>query len=104
MYKVLAYFEDLQDNRHPYNEGDIFPREGLTVTDERLSELSSENNKRKIQLIAFVEDAPKPLTRADINKMKVEDLKKLAKEREIEGADEMKGDQLKEALIAKLGL
>lgn len=104
MYKALKYFEDLQDNRHPYNEGDIFPREGLTVTEERLAELSSEKNKRKEALIAFVEDAPKPLTKTDINKMKVEDLKELAKANEIEGAEEMTGDKLKEALIAKFEL
>ena len=104
MYKVLAYFEDLQDNRHPYNEGDIFPREGLNVTEERLKELSSENNKRKIQLIEFEEDQQKPLTKTDINKMKVEELKELAKVNGIEGADEMTGDKLKEALILHFNL
>ena len=104
MYKVLTYFEDLQDNRHPYNEGDIFPREGLNVSEERLAELSSEKNKRKEILIAFEEDAPKPLTKTDINKMKVEDLKALANENGIEGADEMTGDKLKEALIAHFEL
>ena len=52
MYKVLTYFEDLQDNRHPYNPGDIFPREGLEVTATRLKELSSVKNQRGIKLIA----------------------------------------------------
>ena len=103
MYKVLTYFEDLQDNRHPYNEGDIFPRDGLTVTEERLAELSSENNRRKIQLIEFVEEG-KQLTKTDINKMKVDALKELAKENGIEGAEEMTGDKLKEALIAHFEL
>lgn len=36
---------DLQDNKYPYKKGDIYPREGLEVTEERLKELSSKNNK-----------------------------------------------------------
>ena len=29
MYKVIKHFIDLHDNDHSYNEGDIFPREGV---------------------------------------------------------------------------
>lgn len=36
---------DLQDNKYPYEKGDIYPREGLVVTEERLKELSSKKNK-----------------------------------------------------------
>ena len=54
MYKVLLYFEDLQDNRHPYFTGDTFPREGLEVSEERLKELASSENKRGIPLIEAV--------------------------------------------------
>lgn len=54
MYKVIEYFTDLQDNNHPYNEGDTFPRKGLSVTDERLKELSGSNNKRGMPLIKKV--------------------------------------------------
>ena len=104
MYKALTYFEDLQDNRHPYNEGDIFPRDGLSVTEERLQELSSKKNRRKIKLIELVEDQPKPFTKTDINKMKVEDLKELAKTNGIENAEEMTGEKLKEVLIAHFEL
>lgn len=56
MYKVIKFFTDLQDNNHPYKAGDVFPRKGLDVTDERLAELSSHNNKRHIPLIEKVED------------------------------------------------
>jgi len=31
MYKVIKHFIDLHDNDHSYNEGDIFPREGVDV-------------------------------------------------------------------------
>ena len=47
MYKVIRFFTDLQDNDYPYNEGDIFPRDGLSVSKERLVELSSTNNKQR---------------------------------------------------------
>lgn len=32
MYKVIKHFIDLHDNDHSYNEGDIFPREGVDVS------------------------------------------------------------------------
>ena len=51
MYKVIAYFTDLQDDGHEYHAGDTFPRSGLAVTDERIAELSSANNKRGKALI-----------------------------------------------------
>ena len=55
-YKVIKFFTDLQDNDHPYNEGDIFPRSGVTVTAERLEELSSKENKQGVPLIQLVEE------------------------------------------------
>ena len=45
-YKVIHYFTDLQDFNHPYKVGDVFPRLGMNVTEERLKELSSKNNKQ----------------------------------------------------------
>lgn len=53
-YKVKAYWEDLKDGRHPYNPGDVYPREGYTPSPERIKELSSTQNKRGIQLIEEV--------------------------------------------------
>lgn len=68
-YKVISYFTDLQDNDYPYNVGDEYPRSGLTVTAERIAELSGKSNLRGIPLIEEVqaeaekaepaEDAPK---------------------------------------------
>lgn len=59
MYKVLKFFYDLQDNDHAYYVGDVFPRNGLAVSEERLAELSGRNNKQGVPLIGKVEDAPK---------------------------------------------
>lgn len=56
MYKVIKYFTDLQDNEHPYNAGDTFPRDGLTVSRERIIELATASNKQSTPLITFIED------------------------------------------------
>lgn len=58
MYKAIVSFADVQDNNTIYNPGDIFPRNGVTVSNERLLELSSRNNTLGKALITAVE-APK---------------------------------------------
>ena len=58
-YKVIEYFEDLQDNGRPYNVGDVFPVDGNTVTAERLSELASTQNRRCVPLIEEVVEKQK---------------------------------------------
>ena len=58
MYKALVYFKDLQDNRYAYNAGDVYPRKGLEVSEERIAELSGSNNRMGKPVIEFVE-APK---------------------------------------------
>lgn len=107
MYKVLAYFTDLQDNNYPYNEGDIFPRDGLSVSENRLQELSSTRNRRKIKLIELVEDKqepPKPLTKTEINRMPLSELRELASANGIENTEDMTGAELKKALISRFEL
>lgn len=51
MYRVIVYFTDLQDGNHPYNVGDIYPREGVNPTEARCNELASTSNLRKMPLI-----------------------------------------------------
>ena len=58
-YKVIEYFEDLQDNGRPYNVGDVFPVDGNTVAAERLAELASTQNRRRIPLIEEIKEKPK---------------------------------------------
>ena len=58
MYKVIRYFEDIQDEMHPYNIGDIFPRDGMSVSDDRLAELSTDRNLQRTPLIEYV---PEPI-------------------------------------------
>ena len=115
MYKVICYFTDLQDFNHPYDEGDIFPRQGVTVSQERLNELASSKNKRGKPLIKLVEEvkevetptekvATVEYTKTIINRMSKDDLVALAIEQGIENAKETSGADLKKALIEKFGL
>lgn len=90
MYKVIAYFTDLQDNNHEYNVGDIYPRKGLEAKPERIAELAGSENKQRKPLIAEVE--------TDIEKMKVADLQAYAKEKGIE----LDGATKKEEILAKI--
>lgn len=59
MYKVIVYFEDLQDKNHQYNEGDTYPRKGLKPTAKRIEELATDKNIRGIPLIKAVEEETK---------------------------------------------
>lgn len=115
MYEVIHYFTDLQDDNYPYNVGDIFPRDGLKVGEERLKELSSSNNRQKKPLIKLVkeknehpfsednikfkEKTQTTYTKTEINTMKTADLQNLAFENDFENAYEMTGAELKKALI-----
>ena len=64
MYKVIKRFHDLQDARetkngkvyHEYNVGDVFPRKGMDVSDDRIQELAGKDNKQGVPLIELVEE------------------------------------------------
>lgn len=56
MYKVIKHFCDLQDKNYSYNEGDVFPRKGLEVSEERLAELAGNQNRQGTPLIQLVEE------------------------------------------------
>ena len=119
MYEVIHYFTDLQDNEYPYNVGDEFPRDGLTVSEERLKELSGSNNKQHKPLIKFVKDeipfsdndiesegdsAVKQYTKSEIQRMSTADLQNLAAAEGIENAFETSGNELKKILVEHFGL
>ena len=56
MYRVIKYFTDLQDNNHEYNVGDIYPHNKKRVSTSRIKELSTDKNRRGVQLIEKVEE------------------------------------------------
>jgi len=45
MYRVVRFFRDLEDNRHPYEVGDVYPRDGAKATAKRIKELLGSKNK-----------------------------------------------------------
>lgn len=125
MHEVIHFFTDLQDSNHPYNVGDKFPRDGMTVSEERLIELSGNNNRQRKPLIKKVaetvgdilpkdgkddnakyydEQPRKQYTKTDINRMLTSELQTLAAESGIENAFEKSGGELKKLLIQKFGL
>lgn len=59
-YIVVKDFSDIQDDRHVYHAGDTFPRMGLEVSEERVAELASKDNKRGEILIAEQEGSQEP--------------------------------------------
>lgn len=119
MYEVIHFFTDLQDFEHPYNVGDKFPRDGLTVSEERLKELSGSNNKQHKPLIKFLEEeipfsdngielegnsSVKKYTKTEINRMSTAELQNLAAVEGIENAFETSGNELKKILAEHFGL
>lgn len=60
MYTVIRTFHDLQDGKatkagmiyHSYEVGDVYPREGLKPSPERIEELSGPHNAQGCPLIA----------------------------------------------------
>lgn len=104
MYKVIHYFTDLQDFNHPYNVGDIFPRNGLKVSEDRLKELSTSKNRQKKPLIMLISEEKTKYKKTDINKMSTSELKELARAESVENAEEMTGVELKKVLIDLFGL
>lgn len=50
-FLVIAPFVDLEDGHHIYRKGDIYPREGLNVSDERIMQLLSTQNKARKSFI-----------------------------------------------------
>lgn len=106
MYRVIKFFTDLQDNSFPYKVGDAFPRDGVSVSQARLDELSSNKNRRKMPLITLCEEkaAEKSYTKTEIYRMSTASLKALAEEKGLENVNSCTGAELKAKLISQLGL
>lgn len=64
MYIVTAMFRDNQDNGYLYNIGDTFPRKGYSPNAERIEQLSSANNVRKMAVIAKVAEKSRNKSKA----------------------------------------
>lgn len=71
MYKVIERFEDAQDNGHEYQVGDIYPRDGLEVSEERFTELSTTNNRRNLIAINLLKTIQQNSLRRALTSKKV---------------------------------
>lgn len=121
-YKVICAFTDLQDHNHVYLVGDKFPHDNKNVSESRMKDLLSKNNKigkpvieveendfsKKIkpqkEAIPFAEVEEEKYTKTEINRMSTVELKELAAKNGIANSDEMTGSELKKMLIEKFGL
>lgn len=110
-YRVIHFFTDLQDSNHPYNVGDVFPRIGMKVKEDRLKELSCDKNKQGKPLIEKIDDEveqndeeKKTYTKREINRMPLSELKKIAKSEGFFNADELTSADIKKILIEKFNL
>lgn len=129
-YKVIHFFNDLQDFNHAYHAGDDYPRMGVRVSDARIAELASSKNKQGKPLIAldknedFVVDGKvlgkvkedvieiteeetvkeNQFTKTEINRMPIHELKALASVNGVDGWNDMTGAELKRVLIEKFNL
>lgn len=59
-YRVVKFFYDLQDDAHPYQVGQEFPRQGKTASDARIAELAGNKNRQHVPLIERVPDLEPP--------------------------------------------
>lgn len=106
-YKVIEPFKDLQDNDHIYWVGDIYPREGKEVTQERIDELSSANNligKVLIEPVYTIQGKPfEKLTAEQLKDVTKDDIKARLDELGIDYKSSDTKDQLVERLHGKVG-
>lgn len=58
MYRVIHAFRDREDKNRYYHAGAIFPRDGVSVSPERLAYLSGSKNRMQTPLIEKVADTP----------------------------------------------
>ena len=58
-YHVMSYFKDTLDGGFVYHVGDQYPRHGYEPTQERIRELSTNENIRKKPLIKKIQQKKK---------------------------------------------
>ena len=71
-YRVVKNFTDLQDQNHFYEVGDIYPRDGVNVSDSRIQELSGTKNRQHTILIKAEEEPAQETVKATRKRKKSE--------------------------------
>lgn len=89
-YTTTRALIDTQDSRRYYREGEVFPRVGLKVSQKRLDELEDKGY--------IVQHPPDLVLAEDLNRLKKDELVKLATKNEVE----LTGKETKAEIIEKL--
>lgn len=63
-YRAIRYFKDAKDDNRAYKVGDVYPRPGLEVSEERLEELLTNKNRRGTPMI-IEEEEPEETAKAE---------------------------------------
>ncbi|WP_185160552.1 Rho termination factor N-terminal domain-containing protein [Mammaliicoccus sciuri] len=90
-YEVIVKFIDII-SKNLYNVGDEYKEK---VSEERIQELTTENNKRGTPLIKPIESTDEQV---DLKGMSVTELRKLAKNKGVDGYTKLKKAELIEVL------
>lgn len=69
-YKVTKAFVDLNDNLYQYKAGEIYPRGGIELDEDRAKELATVENLSGQVLIEKIKSARKPATPEDKQRKK----------------------------------
>lgn len=88
IYRVLVAFSDLNDKNYVYHPGDKYPREGIDVSVDRLTSLSSSSNRLGKPIIELIpqatatEPVAEPAPAKEEKKPKAKSASKSAKSKE----------------------
>ena len=69
-YEVIRDFHDAQDSGHSYHVGDLYPRDGVAPSDQRIKDLLSENNFYEAAVIKPYTGEPKVEVKVEVPKEK----------------------------------
>lgn len=101
-YRAIRYFTDTKDNNYPYSVGDIYPRVGYEVSNQRLNELLGFGNKQHRPVIEVVTEEipfePKKYTAKQLESMTIAQIERLADELGYELTRTLKADIIDEFL------
>ena len=110
MDRAVTVFVDRFDNNYAYKPGDIFPRDGIEVSEDRIKQLLSGENNANLKCIEVVkaevkedveEEVPftsKKYTAKQLENMKIADIEDLAYDLGYEINATLKADIIKEFL------
>lgn len=99
-YKVIEDFTDLTNNRI-YKKGQVYPAKGLTASEDRLSELSTPNNKRGKAVITLVEQKVKKTSQEVKTDESTKEAEETNQEAEVDKPEPPKKDTKKQPNKAK---